>query len=144
MQVVVQVALLLRSASKFFTPFDFRDHGYESQDAQMCKLQEVWATSKGPPCEILHALFCGQRKAERQRFIWELKRQSRERGELERQSRERGELKRQSRERGEFKRMWQFKPRGEPMRNLQCKKRGELKRKGQSMKRWNRVVRTST
>ena len=58
-------------------------HGDESQDAKMCKLHEVWATSKGPLCEILHALFCGQRKVERQRFIWELKRQSRERGERE-------------------------------------------------------------
>jgi len=92
-QGVAQVALSLRFARKSITPFDPRDHGDESQDAQMCKLQEVWATSKGPPCEILHALFCGQRKAERQRFIWELKRQSRERGELKRkwQSKKRGE-----------------------------------------------------
>ena len=92
-QGVAQVALSLSFASKSIPPFDPRDHGDESQDAQMCKLQEVWATSKGPPCEILHALFCGQRKAERQRFIWELKRQSRERGELKRkwQSKKRGE-----------------------------------------------------
>ena len=103
MQGVAQVALSLRFARKSITPFDPRDHGDESQDAQMCKLQEVWATSKGPPCEILHALFCGQRKAERQRVKREPKRQSRERGELERkwQARERGELERQSRERGE-------------------------------------------
>ena len=64
-QGVAQVALSLRFARKSITPFDPRDHGDESQDAQMCKLQEVWATSKGPPCEILHALFCGKRKAER-------------------------------------------------------------------------------
>ena len=67
---------------KFCTPFDLRDHGDESQDAKMCELQEVWATSKGPLCEILHALFCDKRKAERWLFILELKRQSRERGEL--------------------------------------------------------------
>ena len=92
-QGVAQEALSLSFASKSITPFDPRDHGDESQDAKMCKLQEVWATSKGPLCEILHALFCGQRKAERQRFIWELKRQSRERGELKRkwQSKKRGE-----------------------------------------------------
>ena len=102
-QGVAQVALSLSFASKSITPFDPREHGDESQDAKMCKLQEVWATRKGPLCEILHALFCGQRKAERQRFIWELKRQSWERGELKRQSRERGELKRK----------WQSKKRGE-------------------------------
>ena len=92
-QGVAQVALSLSFASKSITPFDPREHGDESQDAKMCKLQEVWATSKGPLCEILHALFCGQRKAERQQVIWERKRK--------RQSWERGERKRQSWERGE-------------------------------------------
>ena len=107
----------------FSTPFDFRDHGDESQDAKVCKLQEVWSTSKGPVCEILYALFCGQRKAERQKFLWELKRQPRERGELKRQSTERGELKRQSRERGELKRKWHSKKCGELTR--QSRERGE-------------------
>ena len=59
---------------KFCTPFDLRDHGDESQDAKMCKLQEVWATSKGPLCEILLAVFRSQLKIEGQRFKWELKR----------------------------------------------------------------------
>ena len=80
---VAQVALSLSFASKSITPFDPREHGDESQDAKMCKLQEVWAAGKGPLCEILSALLCVQRKTQRQRFIWELKRQSRERGERE-------------------------------------------------------------
>ena len=84
-QGVAQVALSLRFARKSITPFDPRDHGDESQDAQMCKLQEVWATSKGPPCEILHVLFCGTCRVLWETHIWELKRkrQSRERGERE-------------------------------------------------------------
>ena len=92
-QGVAQVALSLRFARKSITPFDPRDHGDESQDAKMWKLQEVWATSKEPPCEILLAVFRSQLKIEGQRFKWELKRQSRERGEhqCKRQSEERGE-----------------------------------------------------
>ena len=72
---------------KFCTPFELRYHGDESQDAKMCKLQEVWATSKEPPCEILLAVFRSQLKIEGQRVKWELKPeqawQSRERGERE-------------------------------------------------------------
>ena len=90
-----QVALSLSFASKSITHFAPRNHGDDSQDAKMCKLQEVWATSKGLLCEFLHALFCGKRKAERWRFIWEFK------------------LKRQSRERGELKSKWQSKKREE-------------------------------
>ena len=90
---MAHVALPLRFASKFIMPFDFRNNGDESHVAKMCQLQEVWAAGKGPLCEILSALFCVQRKTQRQRFIWELKRQSRERGEhqCKRQSDERGE-----------------------------------------------------
>ena len=81
-----QVALLLSFASKSITHFALRNHGDDSQHAKMCKLQEVWASNKGPLCEFLHALFCGKLKAERWRFIWDfkLKRQSTERGELKR------------------------------------------------------------
>ena len=61
------------------------------EDVKMCKLQNVWATGKGPLCEILLAVFRSQLKIEGQRFKWEPKRQPRERGELKRQSRERGE-----------------------------------------------------
>ena len=81
-QGVAQVALSLSFASKSITPFDPRDHGDESQDAKMCKLQEVWATSKGPLCEILLAVFRSQLKIEGQQFKWEPKRQPRERWEL--------------------------------------------------------------
>ena len=110
-QGVAQVALTLSFASKSITPFDPREHGDESQDAKMCKLQEVWATSKGPLCEILLAVFRSQLKIEGQRIKWEPKRQPTERGELKRQSRGRGKLKRQSRERWELKR--QSRERGE-------------------------------
>ena len=91
-QGVAQVALSLSFASKSIKSFDPRDHGDESQDAKMCKLQEVWATSKGPLCEILLAVFRSQLKIEGQRFKWEPKRQPRERGELKRQSTKRGEF----------------------------------------------------
>ena len=106
-QGVAQVALSLSFASKSITPFDPREHGDESQDAKMCKLHEVWATSKGPLCEILHALFCGQRKVERQRFIWERQR------------------KWHSKKRGERQRKWLSKKRGKRQRTWQSKKRGE-------------------
>ena len=73
-QGVAQVALSLSFASKSMESFDPRDHGDESQDAKVCKLQEVWATSKGPLCEILLAVFRSQLKIEGQRIKWELMR----------------------------------------------------------------------
>ena len=79
-----QVALLLSFASKSITHFAPRNHGDDSQDAKMCKLQEVWATSKGPLCEILLAVFRSQLKIDGQSFNWEPHRQPIERGELKR------------------------------------------------------------
>ena len=80
------------------------------KETKLCELQELWATGKGSLCEILQAMYCGQRKAERQRVIWERK------------------CKRQSWERGERKRKRQLWTRGHPNASGKPESKGNVKK----------------
>ena len=66
---VAQVDLSRTFVNKSLTPFDPWEHDDESQEAKLCELQELWATSKGFASNSVHKKLVSSSKTSRRNIF---------------------------------------------------------------------------